>query len=82
MSSPGPRRAEKRSVFRLLDQAKNARKAVTFLKKWRPARGNQKTFDSLRALTPTSPKPPISKSFLLLFFKKEVLPSFLSGQAA
>jgi hypothetical protein len=35
---------------------------------------NQKTFVSLRAL-PASPAPP-TKSFLLLFFKKEDLPSY------
>jgi hypothetical protein len=37
---------------------------------------NQKTFMSLAWVTAASPIiPPGSKSFLLLFFKKEVLPS-------
>jgi hypothetical protein len=45
------------------------KQAVTFLKK-----SNQKTFAELRALAMTSPTPAVSKSFLLLFFKKEALP--------
>jgi hypothetical protein len=35
----------------------------------------QKNFDLPGALAPLLPRPPISKSFLLLFFKKEVLSS-------
>jgi hypothetical protein len=50
------------------------KKAVTFLKK-----SNQKTFDYprlLRGQTVAAQKPGVIKSFLLLFFKKEVLASF------
>jgi hypothetical protein len=54
---------------------KKARKAVTFLKK-----RYQKTFGLRGALE--SPRPTLSKSFLLLFFKKEALSSFLAGAAA
>jgi len=38
---------------------------------------NQKTFTNLASLYPERPKPKIAKSFLLLFFKKEGLPSRL-----
>jgi len=46
--------------------------SASFLKKRHPA-GEAKLL-VLRALGPPQPKPTVSRSFLLLFFKKEALP--------
>jgi len=44
------------------------KEALLFLKKKK-----QKNFHLRRALATVSPTPPVSESFLLLFFKKEAL---------
>jgi hypothetical protein len=46
------------------------KEALLFLQKKK-----QKNSYLRRALAPSSPNPTVSKSFLLLFFKKEALPS-------
>jgi hypothetical protein len=50
-------------------QLKESKQALLFYKK------EAKNFHLLRALATPVPRPPVSKSFLVLFFKKEPLPS-------
>ena len=52
------------------------KKDVLFLQKKAPRPGNQKNSYLPRDLAPAGEAPPVNKSFLLLFFKKEVLASF------
>jgi hypothetical protein len=51
-----------------------AKKSASFLKK------RSKKLSVLRALAPAGPAPTVNESFLLLFFKKEALPSLPKPQ--
>jgi hypothetical protein len=65
-------------LARLCSNAPERKQALLFLKKKKRAAGRQKNFRSWGRVPLRWPTPAVSKSFLLLFFKKEALTCLLS----